>query len=305
MAANKKVEEALAHIRDAEKCLKTGLLKWNPDYDEAADYYNKAAVCYKAARQHPQCVQCYIKASDNYRICRSYFAAAKALENASLISKEMGELDSVAQLAERACKLYRDNGTVDTAAMVLDKAAKIIEGTRPQRAVDLYKQAVDIALCEAQPRRAAEYQSKLCRLYVRQHMLIEAAEAIRTNITFFRDGDFTDPISREVVALVLVQIARGDHIAGEKALKEWGAYVTPEEMATLSALLEAFDEQDGEAARRLLRAPFIRSMDVEYSKLARDMDTPASKKEEARNGEEGLEGSSGAQGGDEEELDLC
>jgi hypothetical protein len=58
----------------------------------------------------------------------------------------MGELDSVAQLAERACKLYRDNGTVDTAAMVLDKAAKIIEGTRPQRAADLYKQAVDIAL---------------------------------------------------------------------------------------------------------------------------------------------------------------
>lgn len=46
---------------------------------------------------------------------------------------------------------------------------------------------------------------------------------------------------------------------------------------TLTALLEAYDEQDGDAARRMLRAPFIRSMDVEYSKLARDMDTPATK----------------------------
>ncbi|KAF2350315.1 Tetratricopeptide-like helical domain [Trinorchestia longiramus] len=171
--------------------LKTGLLKWNPDYDEAADYYNKAAVCYKAARQHVQCVQCYIKASDNYRVCRSYFAAAKALEHACLTSKELGEFDNVAHLAERACKLYRDNGTVDTAALVLDKAAKIVEGTRPQRAAELYKQAVDIALCEGQPRRAAEYQTKLCRLYVRLRMLSDAAEALRTNISFFRDGDFT------------------------------------------------------------------------------------------------------------------
>ena len=58
----------------------------------------------------------------------------------------MGEFDMVAQLAERACQLYRNHGTVDTAATMLDRVAKIIEGTRPQRAMDLYKQAVDIAM---------------------------------------------------------------------------------------------------------------------------------------------------------------
>uniref|UniRef100_A0A6A7FYK2 Gamma-soluble NSF attachment protein n=1 Tax=Hirondellea gigas TaxID=1518452 RepID=A0A6A7FYK2_9CRUS len=306
MSATKKVEEALANIREAEKSLKTGLLKWNPDFDEAADYYNKAAMCYKTARQHQQCVQCFIKASDNYKICKSLFSAAKALEHASVISKEMGEFDMVAQLAERACKLYRDNGTVDTAATMLDRAAKIIEGTRPQRAVDLYKQAVDIALCEGQPRRAADYQTKLCRLYVRMQMYNEAASAIRTNMTFFRDGDYDAPIGRECVALVLVQIARGDHVAGEKAFKEWGHYCAPEEVGTLTQLLEAYDEQDGDAARRCLKSPFIRSMDVEYSKLARDMQTPASKKEEDSNGA-GNGGASGAQdgAGDEDELDLC
>lgn len=52
----------------------------------------------------------------------------------------------VVQFAEKACRLYRENGTVDTAAMTLDKAAKIVEGTRPQKALNLYKQAVDIAL---------------------------------------------------------------------------------------------------------------------------------------------------------------
>ncbi|KAF2350314.1 hypothetical protein FHG87_018929 [Trinorchestia longiramus] len=81
-------------------------------------------------------------------------------------------------------------------------------------------------------------------------------------------------------------------------------------MATLTALLEAYDEQDGDAARRLLRAPFIRSMDVEYSKLARDMDTPApSKKSEATNGGDAYDGdgAEAAQGGgdDDDEMDLC
>ena len=58
----------------------------------------------------------------------------------------MGEFDMVVQLAERACKLYRDHGTVDTAANTLDRTAKIVEGIRPQQAMNLYKQAVDIAL---------------------------------------------------------------------------------------------------------------------------------------------------------------
>ena len=46
----------------------------------------------------------------------------------------------------------------------------------------------------------------------------------------------------------------------------------------LTKLLEAFEEQDGDAACKMLKSPFIRSMDVEYSKLARDMPVPACSK---------------------------
>ena len=45
----------------------------------------------------------------------------------------------------------------------------------------------------------------------------------------------------------------------------------------LTQLLDAFDQQDGDAACKMLKSPFIRSMDVEYSKLARDMAVPATK----------------------------
>lgn len=60
MSTSKRIEEALEHIRQAEKrfgmsmysrailqsifvfSLKTGLLKWRPDYDIACDEYQKA-----------------------------------------------------------------------------------------------------------------------------------------------------------------------------------------------------------------------------------------------------------------------
>ena len=52
--------------------LKTGLLKWSADHDDAADYYNKAAVAYKAARMPEKSIQCHVKASEQYRIVKQY-----------------------------------------------------------------------------------------------------------------------------------------------------------------------------------------------------------------------------------------
>jgi hypothetical protein len=43
----KKILEGEEHLRLAAKALKTGFLKWSPDYDLAGDEYNKAATCFK------------------------------------------------------------------------------------------------------------------------------------------------------------------------------------------------------------------------------------------------------------------
>ena len=45
----KKTQEAEEHLRLAAKALKTGLLKWNPDYDTAGDEYSRAATAFKVS----------------------------------------------------------------------------------------------------------------------------------------------------------------------------------------------------------------------------------------------------------------
>lgn len=45
-------------------------------------------------------------------------------------------------------------------------------------------------------------------------------------------------------------------------------------MQTLEALLQAYDEEDPEGVRAALESPFIKHMDVEYARLAKELPIP-------------------------------
>lgn len=61
-----------------------------------------------------------------------------------LILKEMNQLDEVPKLAHSACSLYQQHGSPESGAAVLDKAAKIVEQTKPEQALELYRRASEI-----------------------------------------------------------------------------------------------------------------------------------------------------------------
>ncbi|CAD1477230.1 unnamed protein product, partial [Heterotrigona itama] len=197
-----------------------------------------------------------------------------SMEQAVLICKEMGNLAEVPRLAHTACSMYQIHGSTESGATLLDKAAKMMEATQSQDALELFKRAANVVLGEDNPRQAAEYTSKMARLLVKLQMYDEAAAAIRREIGMLKKADHTPSIGRLTVALVLVQLARGDQVAAEKAFKEWGNYCEAPEINTLEMLLQAYDNEDAEAARAALNNPFIKHMDVEYAKLARGLPLP-------------------------------
>ncbi|XP_072756248.1 gamma-soluble NSF attachment protein [Anoplolepis gracilipes] len=269
-----KIEEANEHIRQAEKALKPTLLKWRPDYEVAADEYSHAATCFRIAKSYAQCKDCLVKAADCYKQTKAWFHAAKSIEQALLICKEMGDLSEVSKLAHSACSLFQQHGSPESGVTALDKAAKMLEATQPQQALELFKRAADIIMGEDSPRHAAEYMSKAARLLVKLQMYDEAADAIRREIGMYQEVKLWQSLGRLTVALVLVQLARGDQVAAEKAFKEWGNYCEPPEVQTLEMLLQAYDNEDANAARAALNSPFIKHMDVEYAKLARGLPLP-------------------------------
>lgn len=274
MSGSKKFEEGLEHIRQAEKSLKTSLLKWRPDFDVAADEYSKAATCFRNSKSFEECKDSLMKAADCHKQQRSLFHAAKSLEQAVLVCKELGDLRDVQQLAERACSLYQQHGSCDSGAQVLDKAAKLLEAQYPEQALRLYQHAADVVMSEDSPKQAAEFVSKVARIMVKLQMYDHAADAVRREIGLHQQAECTSAIGRLAVALVLVQLARGDTVAAEKAFKEWGNCCDVQEVQTLEQLLQGFDEEDAEMAASALNSSFIKHMDVEYARLARDLPLP-------------------------------
>ena len=106
-------------------------------------------------------------------------------------------------------------------------------------------------------------------------MYDEAADAIRREIGMHQAIEHAPSVGRLAVVLVLIQLARGDQVAAEKAFKEWGNYCEVAEVQTLEMLLQAYDNEDANMARAALNSPFIKHMDVEYAKLARGLPLPA------------------------------
>ncbi|XP_045458261.1 gamma-soluble NSF attachment protein-like [Melitaea cinxia] len=263
-----KLNEAQEHCKAAEKFLKTSLLKWKPDFDSAADEYSQAAQCYRIARDLQKSKECHLKASELYKKNRAFFHAGKAIENAIIVSKELTPPEELYSLGCESSSLYQQHGSGDSGANVLDKVAKIIEERAPELAVKLYQQAADVSSSESSQHQGSEYISKSSRILVKLQRYDEAVDSLRREIGFQQEAGNINAVGRLTVAIVLVQLARGDSVAAEKAYKEWGNNCEVPEMQTLEQLLEAYDEGDRDSAKKALASPFIRSMDVEYARLA-------------------------------------
>ncbi|XP_019380858.1 PREDICTED: gamma-soluble NSF attachment protein isoform X3 [Crocodylus porosus] len=146
--AAQKINEALEHIAKADKYLKTGFLKWKPDYDSAATEYGKAAVAFKNAKQYDQAKEACLREAEAHENNKALFHAAKAYEQAGMMLKEMQKLPEAVQLIEKASMMYLENGTPDTAAIALERGGKLDEAALSlQKEKSIYKEIENYPTC--------------------------------------------------------------------------------------------------------------------------------------------------------------
>jgi len=282
--------EGVAHITAGEKYLETSVwkLKFTPDWDSAANEYNKAAIAFKVARDWAACKAAHLKACEGYANSGSLFHAGKQLDQCLLICKEMGDLTDVEDLASRGGLLYRQAGSPEAAAQMLVRAAKMLELSEPSRAISLYEKAAETVSVEDRASEAGAHLEVAAKLLVRVGEWERALTTLDTTLTTYQDagiGVGSGQHGRLVIAAVLINIARGDCVAAGKVWSQWGGLCDSSQAGVVSTILQGFTEQDGELAKRGLESPVIRSLDNDYVKLARDLQVP--------------------QLGEDEELDLC
>uniref|UniRef100_A0A8C9TRL2 Gamma-soluble NSF attachment protein n=1 Tax=Scleropages formosus TaxID=113540 RepID=A0A8C9TRL2_SCLFO len=306
--AAQKINEAHDHIAKAEKHLKTSFMKWKPDYDSAASEYAKAAVAFKNAKQLEQAKDAYLKEAECHTNNRALFHAAKALEQAGMMLKDMQRMPEAIQYIEKASTMYVENGTPDTAAMALDRAGKLIEPVDLDKAVHLYQQAASVFENEDRLRQAAELLGKASRLLVRLRrynvhtplitmvlwvffpvlvssgfpmtMFVrfdEAAVSLQKEKNMYKEIENYPTCFKKTIAQVLVQLHRNDFVAADKCVRE--SYSIPgfsgsEDCVAMEQLLQAYDEQDEDQMSRVCNSPLLKYMDNDYAKLAISLMVP-------------------------------
>lgn len=104
------------------------------------------AMCFRNAKSFNECKQCLLKCADCHRQNRALFHAAKALDQAVLVCKDLNDFNSIRNLAEKAANLHQQHGSPESAASSLDKAAKILESNYPEEALALFQHALDVSM---------------------------------------------------------------------------------------------------------------------------------------------------------------
>uniref|UniRef100_A0A3Q3RUG4 Gamma-soluble NSF attachment protein n=1 Tax=Mastacembelus armatus TaxID=205130 RepID=A0A3Q3RUG4_9TELE len=302
--AAQKINEAHEHIAKAEKCLKTSLTKWKPDYDSAASEYAKAAVCFKNAKQYEQAKDAYLKEAEYHTENKTYPPHLNL--GVFALQQEQKKMPEAIQYIEKACMMYMENGTPDTAAMALDRAGKLIEPINLEKAVDLYQKAAGVFENEDRLRQAVELLGKASRLLVRLKRLDEAAVALQKEKNMYKEIENFPMCFKKTTAQVLVHLHRGDFVAADKCVREsysLPGYSGSEDCIAMETLLQGYDEQDEDQVYRVCNSPLLKYMDNDYAKLAISLRVPGGggKKKKATAPPEG--GASGAPAAAEEEDD--
>ncbi|KAL6041228.1 hypothetical protein STEG23_022934 [Scotinomys teguina] len=239
--AAQKINEGLEHLAKAEKYLKTGFLKWKPDYDSAASEYGKAAVAFKNAKQFEQAKDACLREAVAHENNRALFHAAKAYEQAGMMLKEMQKLPEAVQLIEKASMMYLENGTPDTAAMALERAGKLIENIDPEKAVQLYQQTASVF----EP----------------------------TLFLFSSRGDRPEEHDEGVKQLSLVKESE-EELSVVCASRSIPGFNGSEDCAALEQLLEGYDQQDQDQVSDVCNSPLFKYMDNDYAKLGLSLVVP-------------------------------
>uniref|UniRef100_A0A3P9DD71 Gamma-soluble NSF attachment protein n=1 Tax=Maylandia zebra TaxID=106582 RepID=A0A3P9DD71_9CICH len=291
--AAQKINEAHEHIAKAEKCLKTSLTKWKPDFDSAASEYAKAAVCFKNAKQYEQAKDAYLKEAEYHTENKTYPFLIKG--------KEQKKMPEAIQYIEKACMMYMENGTPDTAAMALDRAGKLIEPINLEKAVDLYQKAAGVFENEDRLRQAVELLGKASRLLVRLKRLDEAAVALQKEKNMYKEIENFPMCFKVAQLFVFISYGYMMYCLISSSLP---GYSGSEDCVAMETLLQGYDEQDEDQVYRVCNSPLLKYMDNDYAKLAISLRVPGGgggKKKKAAAAPQG--GASGAPAPEEEEDD--
>eukprot|EP01120_Amphizonella_sp_Union-15-10_P000918 TRINITY_DN10991_c0_g1_i1.p1 TRINITY_DN10991_c0_g1~~TRINITY_DN10991_c0_g1_i1.p1 ORF type:complete len:306 (+),score=78.32 TRINITY_DN10991_c0_g1_i1:105-1022(+) len=295
MAANQRLKEKEIEgdqlVIKGDKLAQTSFFKWKADWEGAADEYEKAATCYKLAKNLVKAKEAWKKAAIAYQHLHEEFSSARCLESAALNAKESQSMNEACELYLQASQLLISQQQNQRAAENRLHAARCAESFDNDLAVKYYHLTIDLLIADNKEHFIADAFKYALAFTLRGKRwedslaLLKIVEPVYTNM----GSSYSGEVYKICTSTVVIHLVRNDVVAADNYYKECyskDGYLNSPEGQFAGDLIEAYLKSSEEEITKLKKHRALTFLDNEVVKLVRSLGSPEKKSEGSVNDED-------------------
>jgi len=276
-------------MKEGDKLITKTLFRWKPDWDTAGPIFERAGNAYKNAQNHYGSKEAFKKAAKCFIQSELEFLAAKSLESAGLMAKEMKEDDEAIQLMEESVTHYRVTGNGDKAAELLIKSARWLEASDPDKALEFCKNSIEVFEVDEKDQFSGNAYKYAIGLALKQGKIDQGLRFISKQADIHGKLNHESDEFKSWLSILILHLSRDDYAAAEKAFQDYAitsGFVTSSEGRAAAELMDAYEKRNNEALKKCVAKQVFTFLDNEVAKIAKKLTVnglPANSKEEDNN----------------------
>lgn len=267
--------EAIALVKDAEKAehKKNMFFQKSPDWEKAADCYQRAAQIYRspAVKKTDAAVYAFDKASACHAQCGAKFFAGVALENAANVLRDAKSQKQAAAKFVEASQMYLLGENVEKCAESLIKAAKAQVEVDADAAIQNYLDVITLYEENEKHIYIADTWRAVLGLLLRQERHADAVQLLLRMFPTFRLLGQEDYLYKAQLSMIVVQLATGDTAAANSSIDKFEGLVDCPEGRAAMELVEKFEEGDFERVAELTKEQTFTLLENQVARTARSL----------------------------------
>lgn len=263
-------------IIKADKLTKLSLTRWSADWRGATLLYEQAAVGFRLAKDYEKAKVAFEKASKGQEMLSSQWDAAKHMESAASLAKELNNWGEVADFYRRASELYTECGRSQPASDALAKGARALEDAASDEAIQLYTDACTILEEDGKEHMAFDLYRAATSVYIKLEKYADAATFLLRWGLAADKCKATHSQFKAYLSAIVVYLYAHDFKEAEKCYNDCSqidAFLSSDQGRCASKLLSAYAEGDIEEIKRVAQSSTISNLDHMIIRLARKLPT--------------------------------
>lgn len=261
-------------IAKADKLTKLSLTRWNADWRNATVLYEQAANAFRSARKFDKAKDAFEKASKGQEMLSSPWDAAKHMESAAALAKELGNWNEVSDFYRRASELYIESGRSQPASDALAKGARALEDASPDEAIRLYTDACTTLEDDGKEQMAFDLYRAATSVYIKLEKYADAATFLLRLALAADKCNATHSQCKAYLSAIIVYLYAHDFQQAEKCHNDCcqvEAFLNSDQNRAATRLLSAYTDGDVEEIKRAAQSSIISNLDHVIIKLARKL----------------------------------